>query len=61
MISESEHQGHAAYALARLGLALPTPTTPSAQYVPVTKANGIIFVSGQLPRDDNGKVIAAAY
>ncbi|MEM9421395.1 MAG: RidA family protein [Pseudomonadota bacterium] len=35
--------------LAALGLTLPTPAAPVASYLPYTIANGMLFVSGQLP------------
>ena len=57
-MSKFAHHGSTARALSRLGLALPTPPTPNPQYLPVTELNGMMFVSGQLPRDDNGVVIA---
>ena len=55
---ELAQHGSAVHALSRLGLALPAPVTPSAQYLPVTQLNGIVFVSGQLPRDNDGNMIA---
>ncbi|HLU56074.1 MAG TPA: RidA family protein [Pseudonocardia sp.] len=38
--------------LARLGIALPEPATPSFDYVPVTDHAGVLYVSGQLPKED---------
>ena len=35
--------------LARLGLALPDAPSPAANYVPYTRAKGLIFVAGQAP------------
>lgn len=35
--------------LAELGLVLPAPAVPVANYVPYTVADGVVFVSGQLP------------
>jgi enamine deaminase RidA (YjgF/YER057c/UK114 family) len=35
--------------LAELGITLPTPAAPVAAYVPTVEANGMLFVSGQLP------------
>jgi enamine deaminase RidA (YjgF/YER057c/UK114 family) len=35
--------------LEQLGITLPTPAAPVAAYVPVVEANGMLFVSGQLP------------
>ena len=34
--------------LAALGIALPTPGTPLATYIPTTESGGLVFVSGQL-------------
>ncbi len=36
-------------ALKALNLTLPTAAAPVADYVPVVEANGMVFVSGQLP------------
>jgi enamine deaminase RidA (YjgF/YER057c/UK114 family) len=41
--------------LAKLGIVLPTPSSPLAAYVPFTIAGKLVFISGQLPYD-NGKV-----
>lgn len=35
--------------LEALGITLPTPAAPVAAYVPTVEANGMLFVSGQLP------------
>ena len=35
--------------LAELGLTLPTPSRPAGNYVPFVEANGLLFISGQLP------------
>lgn len=43
--------------LAELGLALPVPSTPVAAYVPTIEANGLLFVSGQLPFDETGALL----
>ena len=42
--------------LAELGIVLPAPAAPVASYVPAVEANGVLFISGQLPFVD-GKVI----
>ena len=42
--------------LAALGLTLPQPAAPAANYVPWTLANGIVYVAGQLPFKD-GKLV----
>lgn len=36
--------------MARLGIKLPTPNVPSANYVPTRLVGHILFVSGQVPR-----------
>ncbi len=38
--------------LAELGLTLPTAAKPSFDYVPVTEHAGVLYVSGQLPKED---------
>lgn len=38
--------------LAELGLTLPTPAKPIANYVPFTVENGLVVVSGQIPFRD---------
>ncbi len=40
--------------LANLGLKLPVPSAPLAAYIPVTKSNNLLFISGQLPQNENG-------
>jgi enamine deaminase RidA (YjgF/YER057c/UK114 family) len=35
--------------LAQLGIELPTPASPAANYVPYVVSNKLIFVSGQIP------------
>ena len=35
--------------LKKMGITLPNPPSPAGAYVPVTIANGIAFVSGQIP------------
>ena len=44
--------------LHQLGIVLPTPTAPIANYVPYVRSGDLIFVSGQLPAVD-GKVAVA--
>jgi enamine deaminase RidA (YjgF/YER057c/UK114 family) len=39
--------------LTELGLNLPSAASPDFNYVPVKKAGGLLFVSGQLPRLDD--------
>jgi enamine deaminase RidA (YjgF/YER057c/UK114 family) len=43
--------------LAELGLTLPTPAAPVAAYVPAVEAGGLLHVSGQLPFDEDGKLM----
>ncbi len=43
--------------LAELGITLPTPAAPVAAYVPTVEANGMLFVSGQLPFKDGHVVV----
>ena len=42
--------------LAELGISLTEPAAPVASYVPTVEANGLLYISGQLPFVD-GKVI----
>ena len=44
--------------LAGLGLALPAPNTPIANYVPAVRTGKLVFLAGHIPRDAAGKVIA---
>ena len=44
--------------LAALGLALPVTNTPIANYVPAVRTGNLVFLSGHLPYDAEGKVIA---
>ena len=38
--------------LQSLGIDLPTPTAPAANYVPFTVSGKIVYISGQLPMQD---------
>ena len=38
--------------LTELGLSLPEPAAPVANYIPFTRTGNIVFVSGQVPRVD---------
>ena len=40
--------------LAELGLTLPALREPSASYIPYRLAGGLLFLSGQGPRDPSG-------
>jgi enamine deaminase RidA (YjgF/YER057c/UK114 family) len=42
--------------LAELGITLPEPAAPVASYVPTVEANGMLFISGQLPFVDGNVV-----
>jgi hypothetical protein len=39
-----------------LGVTLPHPAAPVANYVPFTRAGTLLFVSGQLPFGQDGKI-----
>lgn len=43
--------------LAELGIRLPEPAPPVAAYVPAVETGGLLYLSGQLPFDADGKVI----
>ena len=43
--------------LKELGLVLPNVPTPVANYVPFRLAGGLLFLSGQGPRDDKGNAL----
>ena len=38
--------------LKELGLALPEGSTPAANYIPWTRSGNLVFISGQIPRQD---------
>lgn len=40
--------------LAELGVTLPTPSKPAANYVPSVQTGNLLFVSGQIPMGPNG-------
>ncbi len=44
--------------LARLGIVLPTPAAPAANYVPFMRSGALLFTAGQLPLKD-GKLSAS--
>ena len=44
--------------LAELGIVLPTPATPVANYVPFVRTGTLLFVSGQICLDASGKLVA---
>lgn len=45
--------------LKELGLTLPRVAAPVASYVAMQRAGNLLFVSGQLPRDENGVLMAS--
>ena len=44
--------------LGKLGIALPTPASPVANYIPFVRAGAMLFVSGQICLDAGGKLVA---
>jgi enamine deaminase RidA (YjgF/YER057c/UK114 family) len=44
--------------LAELGIALPTPAAPVANYIPFVRVGALLFVSGQICLDAGGKLVA---
>lgn len=44
--------GRIAAKLAELGITLPTPATPVANYVPFVRTGDLVVISGQLPMQD---------
>ena len=42
-----------------LGIKLPHPAAPVANYVPFTRVGSLLFVSGQLPFGPDGKISSA--
>jgi enamine deaminase RidA (YjgF/YER057c/UK114 family) len=44
--------------LAELGIVLPTPATPVANYIPFVQVGTLLFVSGQICLDASGKLVA---
>ncbi|MEA2937802.1 MAG: hypothetical protein QOC56_1306 [Alphaproteobacteria bacterium] len=44
--------------LADLGIVLPTPPTPVANYVPFVRAGSLLYVSGQVCLGADGKLVA---
>lgn len=42
--------------LAELGITLPTPAAPAANYVPFVLAGGMLFIAGQVPFGPDGKI-----
>ena len=44
--------------LAELGITLPTPTAPVANYVPFVRTGNVLVISGQICFDNDGKLVA---
>jgi enamine deaminase RidA (YjgF/YER057c/UK114 family) len=44
--------------LAELGITLPTPAAPVANYVPFVRTGNVLVISGQICFDANGKLVA---
>lgn len=44
--------------LAELGVVLPTPASPVANYIPYVRVGALLFVSGQICLDAQGKLVA---
>ena len=58
IISITSAQGAPEEKLAQLGLTLPASSAPVANYVSAVRSGSLVFLSGHLPRDGAGKVIA---
>jgi enamine deaminase RidA (YjgF/YER057c/UK114 family) len=43
--------------LAEMGIELPEPVAPLAQYVPFVRTGNLLFVSGQLPTGADGRLV----
>lgn len=41
-----------------LGIRLPEPAAPVANFVPFTRVGRLVFISGQVPTDEEGRLIA---
>ena len=44
--------------LATLGLELPAPTSPAANYISVVRTGNLLFISGQISKAPDGEIIA---
>lgn len=44
--------------LATLGLELPAPSSPAANYISVVRTGDLLFISGQISRVPNGEIVA---
>jgi enamine deaminase RidA (YjgF/YER057c/UK114 family) len=47
-MSDSGHEAR----LAQLGIALPKPATPAANYVPARRSGNVVYIAGQVPTAD---------
>jgi enamine deaminase RidA (YjgF/YER057c/UK114 family) len=56
--SENIMAGTVEKKLAELGIVLPTPATPVANYIPFVRVGALLFVSGQICLDASGKLVA---
>jgi enamine deaminase RidA (YjgF/YER057c/UK114 family) len=43
--------------LNEMGLSLPTPSTPVANYVPAVHSGNLVFLSGHVPRNTDGSLV----
>ncbi|GET88662.1 endoribonuclease L-PSP, putative [Leishmania tarentolae] len=43
--------------LQKLGITLPVPAAPAASYAPFTVVGNMVYISGQLPKDADGKLM----
>jgi enamine deaminase RidA (YjgF/YER057c/UK114 family) len=55
---ETDMAGTVERKLSELGISLPTPARPVANYIPFVRAGALVFVSGQLCLDTGGKLVA---
>jgi enamine deaminase RidA (YjgF/YER057c/UK114 family) len=50
--------GTAEKKLSELGIVLPTPASPVANYIPFTRVGALLFISGQICLDAGGNLVA---
>jgi enamine deaminase RidA (YjgF/YER057c/UK114 family) len=58
MMSDESSASALAERMKRAGVVLPAALVPNAQYVPVTVDGDVLYVSGQLPFDEEGNPLA---
>jgi enamine deaminase RidA (YjgF/YER057c/UK114 family) len=58
MAKEGQMAGNVEKKLAELGIVLPEPVAPVANYVPFVRTGNFLVVSGQLCLDTEGKLVA---